>query len=468
VPALDGVRGAAVVIVVFFHSSLLMASLRRFDRSGGLGVDAFFVLSGFLITALLLREQAISGRVRLRAFYRRRVLRLLPALVLLLAGQAIFAASAHLPKASEHASIPAVLFYYTNTWLLHEPIAQGFGALWSLAVEEQFYMVWPAVFILFFGLRRKLSIVTVVMTALIVVVLVHRLVLYQDGKPILYLYTRTSTRADALLVGALLAQLWVRGKIPKRGLTLVAWPALAFYLYAVVHGVSDHFLYMGGYTLIAISVALVLVAVLETQWRVNDVLRLWPLRAVGRVSYGLYIWHLLVFAEVLRIGSDWTPGTRLAVGLALSGAVTFASWTLVERPFLGYKARLERREARAMPSSERRSIPRTAPAGAVLVVAIAVVAGGSALWALSPPTRSTKARTPPTFAPTTAVVTVPDLVGKNAYAAIGELTQLHLNFALASRPSAVKGGDVVAQDPTAGSTVHGGTLVRLFVSTGRA
>ncbi len=106
-------------------------------------------------------------------------------------------------------------------------------------------------------------------------------------------------------------------------------------------GAGDPFLYRGGFTLIALTVGVILIAVLETDWVVNRFLRLRPLRAVGRVSYGLYIWHLAIFNAVTRYGRFWNPWWQTIVALGLTAVATCASWFLVERPFLRWKDRLE-------------------------------------------------------------------------------------------------------------------------------
>ncbi len=207
-------------------------------------------------------------------------------MIVLLCAQVIYGAYTHAAVGPERESVASVLFYDSNTWLLRAPIVLGLGGLWSLAVEERFYMVWPLVFLVFLGVRRRLSTTALLTTALIVAACVNRAILFQDGRPMLELYTRTITRADALLVGALLAQIGVRGRLPKRGLIPAACIALAFFAY-VGHTFSDALLYRGGYTLIAIALAVIVLAVLETNWSANRVLQLRPLRAVGRISYGI-------------------------------------------------------------------------------------------------------------------------------------------------------------------------------------
>jgi peptidoglycan/LPS O-acetylase OafA/YrhL len=342
IDALDGFRGCAVLLIVVHHLPVAVPWLfHRVTKGGGFGVDAFFVLSGFLITAILLRDQARGGRVRFGAFYRRRAMRLLPALVLFLAVYMCYEWVTSMPGAHEPSTALSILFYYSNTWLHRVPTSPGLGNMWSLAVEEQFYLVWPLCLSLFFGLRRRLAPTVVILVGTIGVVAIRRAIMWNHGVSWLWLYTRLFTRADALLVGCLLALLWVHGKLPKRGVQLAGWLALSYFLYLVRHGAGDPFMYRGGYTLLALAVGTMLLAILQTDWLVNRVLRAAPLRAVGRVSYGLYIWHLAVFNAVLRYGRNWPPITQATVALSVAALVTYGSWVLVERPFLRWKDRLE-------------------------------------------------------------------------------------------------------------------------------
>ena len=124
----------------------------RVTKGGGFGVDAFFVLSGFLITAILLRDQAKGGPVRFGAFYRRRALRLLPALFVFVGLYLYYAWITGLPGAHEPSSVLSIIFYYSNTYQHRVPMSPGLGHMWSLAVEEQFYLLWPLCLALFLGL----------------------------------------------------------------------------------------------------------------------------------------------------------------------------------------------------------------------------------------------------------------------------------------------------------------------------
>ena len=342
IDALDGFRGVAVLLVVSHHIVVAVPWLfHRVTRGGGFGVDAFFVLSGFLITAILLRDQHRVGRVRFGAFYRRRALRLLPALLVFLAVYLYYAWVTSWHGMHEPSSALSIVFYYSNTWLRPAPLSPGLGHLWSLAVEEQFYVVWPLCLSLFFGIRRRLAPTVVILVAAIAFIAVRRAVMWNHGVSWLVLYTRLGTRADALLVGCLLAQLWVRGRLPTRGVQLAGWIALAYFLYLVRVGAGNPFLYRGGFTVIALALGLVLLAVLETGWVVNRLLCTRPLRAVGRVSYGLYIWHLAIFTALARYDRPWSPAVQAVVALGLTALATCGSWFLVERPFLRWKDRLE-------------------------------------------------------------------------------------------------------------------------------
>jgi len=352
----------AVLLVVVHHLKYPVPWLLSHESNGGgFGVDAFFVLSGFLITAILLRDQATGGRVRFLAFYRRRAMRLLPALIVFLVIYVFYEWVTSVPGAHEPSSMLSILFYYSNTWLHTVPMSPGLGHLWSLAVEEQFYLIWPLVLALFLGLRRRLAPTVIVLVAAIAFIAIRRREMWIHGTQWIWLYTRLATRADALLVGCLIAVLWVRNKLPKHGMQIAGWVALAYYAYIVRVGAGNNFMYRGGLTLIAVAIGFILIAVLETNWIVNRALRIRPLRAVGRVSYGLYIWHLAIFTAVARIDRSWPPLTQAVVCLGLTALATCGSWFLVERPFLRWKDRLE--AAKPTPKDEPTSGPqRDAPA----------------------------------------------------------------------------------------------------------
>jgi peptidoglycan/LPS O-acetylase OafA/YrhL len=160
-PALDGLRGVAILFVLLNHLVFLVPPNIQLFTGGFFGVDIFFVLSGFLITSLLLEEHARAGRISLTSFYRRRAFRLFPALWALLIATFVFSrmtpwAAANYPLTSEWHALVAVLLYLANwAFLLHSPGAFGVGQLWSL-IEEQFYLVWPVALIILLKINRPM------------------------------------------------------------------------------------------------------------------------------------------------------------------------------------------------------------------------------------------------------------------------------------------------------------------------
>ena len=347
VPALDGYRAVAVMLVLVHHIAAVLIPGRvsllpdGLLAGGFLGVDLFFVLSGFLITALLLGEQHQTGRVGLGAFYQRRAVRLIPALYALLGIHALYAWISHQPMGPEWVGVRGGLLYVTNwSWPFKgQGSVPAFGHLWSLAVEAQFYVLWPLVVIA--GRRLRLGRAMIgVLVAIIAVVASRRWLLWHHGHNLLFLYDSTLTRSDALLVGALLAYLWVHRLTPTRGLGVAATAAAVAFGYIVVRVPwFDTWLYQGGFTLVAACGAVMILAILDGRWWMTRVLSLRPLRAIGRVSYGIYLWHLPVFAAVTRIGGSWGALRRIVVGLAGTAVMSIASWFLIERRFLKMKRR---------------------------------------------------------------------------------------------------------------------------------
>jgi peptidoglycan/LPS O-acetylase OafA/YrhL len=364
-PALDGLRAIAVLLVVFFHARLTKIGIPRNNpadevfKGGFIGVDLFFVLSGFLITALLLREQAESDTVRVGHFYGRRITRLLPALYLVLLAHFIFVFLVDFRieggARSEVETLLSSVFYYAN-WqtLMQEHVGQaGLGHLWSLSIEEQFYFVWPLLLAVFFGLRRNITMVAIVLSVMIIGVGVHRAFLwnaYGWGDA----YYRTDVRIDALLIGALLASLWVRNLTPRKGLGAAAWVATGvIFGCTLLARPNEGFGHGTGFTVVALATAVVILAAIDSNWSVNRFLSLPPMVAVGRVSYGIYLWHFPVFWAVGRWGRDLPAPLRVSVAFGLTALFTVASWMLLERPITrwGHKRFSTRPEVAPAPPS---------------------------------------------------------------------------------------------------------------------
>ncbi|TQL67667.1 peptidoglycan/LPS O-acetylase OafA/YrhL [Nocardioides albertanoniae] len=353
VPALDGLRGVAIGGVLLFHAGVL--------PGGFLGVDLFFVLSGFLITGLLLRE-AESGRVSLVGFWGRRLRRLFPAiavtLVVVTVGVwglqrlGVAGVGADLVRTTGSDALWSQL-NLVNWHLLAQDAsywdaygqARIFEHLWSIAVEEQFYVVWPllvVVMLVFPGLDRTSAQVRVMVAALagVVVSTVAMAALWGPAEDPTRVYTGTDTRAFSLLMGAAMATAPVRSGIrllPGGG--RLAGPLATGILasWALTDGVSSGWLFTGGLALHAAACALLigLVEATGATW-----LEARPLRWLGEISYSLYLWHwpLIVLITAL-VGSDTIPVKLMAVVMA--AAIACASTHLVEAP-IRFRARWAR------------------------------------------------------------------------------------------------------------------------------
>jgi len=348
VPALDSIRGIAVVMVLLSHLWLVWPTwvfVEDFTQGGFLGVDLFFVLSGFLITALLLDEQARTGRVRLLAFYGRRALRLFPALWLLLGAHVVYSALTDYPPFGrsdfEWDNIEASVLYWMNWRVLWNPLAAGdLSTLWSLAIEEQFYLVWPLAVLVVIGVRRRLINVTTFLVLAIVAVTVWRWFVF-DRHGWQAAYLRTDTRIDGLLWGALTACLWVRGWTPRTLPRGLLWGAAALAAVVFVNVEADgSFAYAGGLTLFVIAASGVVLVLVSSPPRAAGPLGI-ATQHLGRISYGLYLWQAPVFHAFERWGRfRWSNEVRAFGAIATILACALVSRALVEAPALRLKARL--------------------------------------------------------------------------------------------------------------------------------
>jgi len=352
VPGFDGLRGVGLTVVVIGHMSLLIPGHGLLVLPGAtIGLEAFFVLSGFLITALLLKEDRGTGRINLRGFYQRRALRLLPALIALLIAHAVYAYITDLPGNVERSSLVSVLFYFSNyklalghpqLFLGGAPFADGMRHLWSLAVEEQFYMVWPLVVILFLGARRQLRTVVIVLVTAIALITAYRWAGWHGARSYYGLFVRTDYRADSMLWGALLAHLWLRNREPKRWVHLAAWPAFLFLAYWTAFVPETRpYLYKGGLTLVDFACAILILALLQGRWSGTHLFTWRPFVLLGTISYGFYLWHLPVFSVMARYGTTWGSPARVTLSLVVTTTLAVLSFFLLERPALRRKQRIE-------------------------------------------------------------------------------------------------------------------------------
>nr|WP_296069278.1 acyltransferase family protein [uncultured Actinoplanes sp.] len=357
-PALDGLRALAVTAVVLFHAGVGGVA------GGFLGVDTFFVLSGFLITSLLLHERLAHGRIDLRRFWTRRARRLLPALMVMLLATVI--AGRYLLDTDALGLLRtdawAALGYVAN-WRM---IFRGTGYVaataapsplqhtWSLGIEEQFYLIWPLLVVAVLARRR-----------LLIVVCAAGAVASQAACALLYrpddiarAYYGTDSRAQALLIGAAVAVLPLR--IPA-----VLGPVGAAVTLALWHVADDQaaWLYQGGLTVAAVATALMIAQIKTGPGGVLPrLLAMPPLVWLGRISYGVYLWHWPVFTFVTADATGLPRWPLLAVRLAGTLGVAVLSYVLIEQPIrhglLG----------RVLP----RRVPAVLTGAAVALIAVAV------------------------------------------------------------------------------------------------
>lgn len=338
-PALDGLRGLALLGVLAFHANEIL-------RGGYLGVDLFFVLSGFLITRLLLAEKRSTGRIELGSFWVRRARRLFPALLALMPAIGLYARFVAAPGelASIRADAVATLGYVANwrailsqrsyweLFLAPSPLEHT----WSLAIEEQFYVVWPlVVFVVLrrFGVRALFA-VSVGLAALSMLAMV----VWFDPEHTMRVYYGTDTRAAAILAGAAFACVAPSSAVSSRAAAraLDAGGVLALaglgWAWSAIDG-RDFLLYRGGFWLTELlSLVLLACATAGQGGIVARLLSLGPLRALGTVSYGAYLWHwpvnLVLTAERCHVHGLALHALRAAVTFGIAAL----SYRFLEQP----------------------------------------------------------------------------------------------------------------------------------------
>ena len=452
-PGLDGLRAISVLLVLAYHY--------RPDRSllsgGFLGVEVFFVISGYLITALLLDERRKHGSISLQNFWMRRVRRLFPALYAMLLSVGLMVAVFY---REDLGRLRGALFsgaFYISNWqqiFSHVQYANDkdrapLGHLWSLAVEEQFYLLWPLLFaagMFFFRHRFKWIILAGAIASWVWMAYLisgrptfDRDVLVQAeitqlGDWFNRIYLATDTRAAGLLIGAFLAYFWVPRKLRgQTGRNAARWLDGA----AVVSGVillalivaaklQSVWLYWWGFALVDLCTVVLIAATVHPVSHVGRLLGVKPLRHIGVRSYGIYLWGIAVF-EFTRpgIGLDvqWSGPVLLITRVVLVAVVAETSYRLLEKPVRsGAIGRLWQR----MRVSQGKQRDQLVLLWQVVGATMALVVGSLsvAAYASEPPkaTKSiecrgddiilnpTKCAAPPTFQPRTTTTTKPGRV----------------------------------------------------------
>ena len=343
-PALDGLRALSVIAVILYHAGI------HWIPGGFIGVEVFFVVSGFLITSLLIDEQHVSGKVSLKQFWIRRARRLLPALftmlVVALVAVTFFAKDS---AADFRRDVVPALAYFSNWWQIYFVETPYFAAnslpmlrhLWSLAVEEQWYVLWPVVFTFVLGnkrIPRWISAVAIGLLAAGVMVGTALAFIADNETRINFLYLSTLTRSSGLLLGAALAWAWrpwkkaVNRFAKTRSCVSDAFALAAFavlgYIAAFIHA-ADELLYVGGLAAATIASAVIIAVVVRSgNSQVKKVLSIPLLVEIGRRSYGLYLWHWPIFV----VTSARLSSTRLAYALCATVIVNEFVYQFIEVP----------------------------------------------------------------------------------------------------------------------------------------
>jgi len=326
-PPLDGLRAVAIAAVILFHIKHKLAP------GGFVGVDLFFVISGFVITRSLASELRRTGAISIRAFYLRRVRRILPALLVFMAGTAALSLAAGRGSGSEGKAALAVATSSLNWFLAfggYETLRTSwFVHAWSLSVEEQFYILWPLAFVLL-SRRNSPSITLAALAAGIALSAALAFFLAAQGAPWSRVYFGFDARAQGLLAGCLLA---VAGTAAVPAPVRKLWPVAALAFLAMTLTVDNHgpFLGLGGFTLAAlVSAWLIAAAAEDGEAPLARLLSARPLVWVGLRSYSLFLWHYPIAQALYSGGLRYWPSLTLVLSLIVADL----SYRFVERPFL--------------------------------------------------------------------------------------------------------------------------------------
>jgi peptidoglycan/LPS O-acetylase OafA/YrhL len=340
-PGIDGMRAVAALMVVFYHFGFTYIS-------GGLGVLIFFVLSGFLITWLLLKEDERFNSISLTNFYSRRALRIFPAFYCYWLVYIVLVTLRHRHILWSQAWSS---FFYVNNYFqaLHGDPNTGLSHTWSLGIEEQFYLLWAPGFLL---LRRNRKRMAWALASLIAAIWLYReLLIFYFKTWQGYIYEAFDTRADHLLIGCLLAVL-LRSEFASKfwkvmcSNVLVSLPVVAL----LATSAAGEYFYGAPYRdAVAFVIDPILVAILIAQviaFRESIVwgwLNLAWVRYLGRISYSIYLYQQIVIGPVIKILAAYSMLVQLAAAIVVVILIASASYYVIERPFLKIKERFNRK-----------------------------------------------------------------------------------------------------------------------------
>lgn len=347
IPAIDGLRAFAVFSVILYHMGA------PFAQGGLLGVTVFFVISGYLITGLLTAEWESTGTINLPQFWLRRIRRLFPAIVtVIVVMAAVFSIVSPLLLTKMRPDIIPGLFWFENWWYILRDVSyfDAVGApsplthFWSLAIEEQFYLVWPIILLGVFkagvsktGVRRACLVLAAVSAIAMAVLYVPQ------GDPS-RVYYGTDTRAFSLLIGAWLSFAWPGAQlteegtrnVPKASVLILDVVGVAAFLGIVamcvfINGYSD-FMYYGGLVLCSVLSAIVIAALAHPRGQFARVAALKPFVWIGQRSYGMYLWHYPIIELLQPRNATMLPWWIHIVEIALILVISDLSYRFIETP----------------------------------------------------------------------------------------------------------------------------------------
>lgn len=345
IEGLDGLRAVAVMTVLVSHifiaapGVLQYSVFRTFARGGFLGVNIFFVMSGFLITSRLLQDKETGGQINLRKFYAHRALRIFPAVTVFLAAHYFYAVKNDFPlsgtAANEFAMTKATFLQYANYAVYKNPMTQFIDnvSLWSLSIEGQFYIAVPIVVFVLFRKNRSNYLPVGIIVLSIGILAIQRGIVYND-LGWFATYIRTDTRIESLIIGMLGAVLMMKTNVVKPTfLRYASFPAVIVIVVIVLYGRADgSFMWFGGMTLFDFACLVIVLALAHQAFFASRILCWKPIAWVGVISYGLYIWQIPVFRIIQRHGEKLSNIERLVLAMSATFLLSALSWYLIERP----------------------------------------------------------------------------------------------------------------------------------------
>ncbi|HBJ9576001.1 TPA: acetyltransferase [Staphylococcus pseudintermedius] len=343
-PGLDGVRAVAVIAIIIYHLNPQWLS------GGFLGVDTFFVISGYLITSLLLTEYHNTGKIELMSFWLRRVKRLIPTVLFLVMG-VIVLSLIFMPTEIQkvRADSIAAIFYVSNWWYIMQNVdyfeqfaVQPLKHLWSLAIEEQFYLVFPIVLLSLLSFIRRLKSIRIIFLILLVISMIAMMVLYVPNENVARVYFGTDTRIQTLLMGVLLALVWppfqLKAKVNRQMRTMidtagVVGLAILFICFKFVSE-TNSILYYGGFFLISTVTLLVIASSVHPSGYFAKFLGNKVFTFIGSRSYSLYLWHYPIIVLIHhQFVQGQIPPLVYVVEILLMVLMAEFSYKFIEQPF---------------------------------------------------------------------------------------------------------------------------------------